>query len=139
MLKVEVKRHSQDEDYFEPWIEKLEDGDAWRFHFHWDDISDEGAAIFCEVYTQQSRRWHPLPEDAPRARRIPITMERRAVMPDGEAIVVEDRPDYIAYTVRADLISERGAQFMARRQADLTPHWYRVPMPGRRRYQLRPV
>ena len=50
MLTIEVKRHDQGEDYFEPWIEKFDDGKGWRFHFHWDDISDEGVETFREVY-----------------------------------------------------------------------------------------
>lgn len=139
MLTVQVKRHSQGEDYFEPWIENVKDGSGWTFHFHWDDISDEGAEVFCEAYTEQSKRWRPRSANTPRGPRTPITMERRAVMPDGVAIAVDDTPEYIAYTVRADLISERGARLMARRQSELSPHWERVPVTYPHQYQLRAV
>jgi len=137
MLTVEVKRHPQGEDYFEPWIEAFEEGNGWRFHFHWDDISDEGAEAFREVFTEQAKRWHPRPPDAPRGQRIPITMERKPVMPYGVTVAVNDRPDYIHYTARVDLISERGARGITRRQSELSPHWERVP--PQYRVQLRAV
>lgn len=137
MLTIEVKRHSQGEPYFEPWIERFEDGRGRRFHFHWDDISDEGAAWLREVYIEQARRWHPRPPDMPRGRKIPVTMERRPVMPCGVPIAVDDRAEYIAYMVRSDLISERGARAIARIQSETSPHWVRRP--HRRQVQLRAV
>jgi hypothetical protein len=132
MLTIEVKRHPEGEEYFDPWIEDFEDGTGCRFHFHWDDICDEGCAAFAEVFTEQAKRWHPRPPGAPRGNRIPITMERKSVMPYGVAVAVDDKPDYIAYTVRADLISERGASGITRTQSERSPHWERIPA----RYQV---
>lgn len=127
MLTIEVKRHAQGEQYFEPWIEDYEDGSGCLFHFHYDDISDEGAGIFAELFTQQALRWHPRPPGAALGPRIPITMERRDVMTGGVAVAVDDHPEYIAYTVRADLISERGARHITRHQSERSPWWQRDP------------
>lgn len=127
MLTIEVKRHAQGEQYFEPWIEDYEDASGCLFHFHYDDISDEGTGIFAELFTQQARRWHPRPAGAAPGPRIPITMERRDVMTDGVAVAVDDHAEYIAYTVRADLISERGARHITRHQSERSPWWQRVP------------
>ena len=135
MLTIEVKRHAQGEAYFDPWIEDFEDG--CRFHFHWDDISDEGTEVLREVFTEQAKRWRPRSSDAPRGRRISITMERRAVMSHGVAIAVEDKADYIHYTARADLISERGARSITRHQSDRSPYWERTP--AQYQFQLRAV
>jgi hypothetical protein len=137
MLMIEVKRHPRDEAYFEPWIEDFEDGSGCRFHFHWDDISDEGADVFREVFTEQAKRWGPRPAEAPRGRRIPVTMERKPVMPYGVAVAVNDTAEYIAYTVRADLISECGARVITRRQSERSPDWERRPV--QYRAQLRAV
>ncbi|CAL9665582.1 hypothetical protein SUDANB145_07379 (plasmid) [Streptomyces sp. enrichment culture] len=127
MLTIEVKRHAQGEGYFAPWIEDYEDGTGCTFHFHWDDISDEGVDVFREVFTEQARRWHPRRTGAQRGRRIPITMERLAVLEGGAAVVVDDRADLIAYTARADLISARGAAYITRHQSERSPHWERSP------------
>lgn len=127
MLTIEVKRHAQGEGYFEPWIEGFEGGTGWRFHFHWDDISDEGVDTFRKIYEQQSRCWRPRPADAPRGPHIPNKIERKAVLPDGEKVAVYDTPDGILYVVRADLISERGACLIARAHSEISTHWERVP------------
>ncbi|MFE9764662.1 hypothetical protein ACFYPC_09045 [Streptomyces sp. NPDC005808] len=127
MLTIEVKRHAQGEDYFEPWIEDYKDGSGCLFHFHYDDISDEGTVVFAELFTQQARRWHPRPAGAPLGPRIPITMERRAIMDNDAAVAVDDHPEYIAYTVRADLISERAAGHLTRHQSERSPWWERQP------------
>lgn len=133
MLTIEVKRHPQGEAYFAPWIEDHADGNGCTFHFHWDDISDVGAEVFCEVFTEQAKRWHPRPPGAPNGARIPITMERRAIMPYGVAVAVDDHAEYIAYTARADLISARGAESITRTQSERSPYWERRPA----RYQFR--
>ncbi|MEU6527831.1 hypothetical protein ABZ869_01400 [Streptomyces sp. NPDC046928] len=135
LLTIEVKRHAQGEAYFDPWIEDLEDG--CRFHFHWDDISDEGTEVLREVFTEQAKRWRPRAVDAPPGRRISITMERRAVMSYGVAVAVDDRADYIHYTARADLISERGARSITRHQSERSPYWERTP--AQYQVQLRAV
>lgn len=127
MLTIEVKRHAQGEDYFAPWIEDYKDGSGCLFHFHYDDISDEGCLVFAELFTLQARRWHPRPAGAPLGPRIPITMERQAIMKDDAAVAVDDHADYIAYTVRADLISERAATHLTRHQSERSPYWERRP------------
>jgi hypothetical protein len=126
MLTIEVKRHSKGESYFEPWIEDFEDGSGRRFHFHYDDISDEGVRAFSDVFTQQVRRWRPRPPGSPAGVRIPVTMERWPVMPYGVPVAVVDRPDCIAYTAHADLISARGAASITRTQSERSPYWERV-------------
>ncbi len=127
VLTIEVKRHAQGEDYFAPWIEDYKDGSGCLFHFHYDDISDEGTVVFAELFTLQARRWHPRPPGTPLGPRIPITMERRAIMKDDAAVAVDDHEDYIAYTVRADLISERAAGHLTRHQSERSPYWERRP------------
>ncbi|MGM9380297.1 hypothetical protein [Streptomyces antibioticus] len=126
MLAIEVKRHAQGESYFDPWIEDDEDGGC-RFHFHHDDISDEGTALLAVLLGQQARRWHPRPPGVPRGPRIPITMKRQDVMDGRSAVEVDDHAGYIRYTVRADLISERGARCITRRQSERSPDWERIP------------
>jgi hypothetical protein len=125
MLMIEVKRH-QGAEYFEPWIEDHENG--CTFHFHWDDISDEGCSCFREAFNQQVRRWRPRPSGAAPGPRIPITIVRRAVMDEREALVVQDYPDFINYTARDDLISGRAAASVARTQSERSPFWERVPV-----------
>ncbi|MFD0256477.1 hypothetical protein ACFVGX_36860 [Streptomyces sp. NPDC127113] len=127
MLTIEVKRHPQGETYFSPWIEDYEDGSGCTFHFHWDDISDEGCAVFREVFTEQGRRWHPRPPGARSGPRIPITMDRRDTLECGAAVAVDDHAEYIAYTARADLISERGARSITQHQSERSPYWERRP------------
>lgn len=135
MLTIEVKRHAQGATYFTPWIEDHEDGRGCTFHFHWDDISDEGVGAFRELFTQQTRRWHPRLPGSPLGRRIPITMERRTVMEGDALVAVDDHPGYIAYTVRADLISERGAAHITRVQSERSPYWERTPARYRIQHQ----
>ncbi|MFJ8110472.1 hypothetical protein [Streptomyces sp. NPDC096132] len=127
MLTIEVERHAQGEDYFKPWIEDYEDGSGCRFHFHYDDISDLGAIAFAELFTLQAIRWRPRPPGAAPGPRIPITMERRAIMEGDDLVAVDDHAEYIAYTVRADLISARGAGHITRRQSERSPWWERTP------------
>lgn len=137
MLTIAVKRHAQDVKYFAPWIEDHEDRSGCTFHFHWDDISDEGVGVLSDAVTQQVRQlWRPRPLGAPTGRRIPVVMVRRTVMEDRDLIAVVDEPGYIAYMVRADLISERGAAFITRAQSEKTPYWERLPS---RRRQLQTV
>jgi hypothetical protein len=126
MLTIDVKRHAQGEPYFRPWIQDYEDGSGCLFHFHHDDISDEGVPLFAELFTLQARRWHPRPPGTPLGPRIPITMERRAIM-EGAAVAVHDQPEFIAYTVRADLISERAARYLTEHQSERSPWWVREP------------
>ena len=125
MLTIEVLRHSQGE-YFEPWIEDHDNG--CTFHFHRDDISEEAPPLLAELFSEQARRWHPRPPGVPRGRRIPVTMELEPVMPYGVAVAVDDRAAYIAYTVRADLISEQAADAITRIQSERSPHWERRPL-----------
>lgn len=125
MLTIDVKRHAQGQQYFKPWIEDYEDGSGCLYHFHYDDISDEGVPAFASLFTQQARRWHPRPAGAALGPRIPITMERRSVMEDGVLVAVDDHPEYIAYTVREDLISERGARHITENQSERSPWWAR--------------
>lgn len=124
---IEVKRHDPDESYFEPWIEDHDDGSGCTFHFHWDDISDEGVGVFAQLFNQQARRWHPRLPGAPLGPRIPITMERRTVMEGDDLVAVDDQADYIAYTVRADLIKARAARHITRHQSERSPYWERTP------------
>lgn len=127
MLAIEVKRHPQGERYFEPWIEDYTDGSGCLFHFHWDDISDEGVPVFAELFTQQARRWHPRPAGMAPGPRIPITMQRRDVMDEDVDVAVDDHAEYIAYIVRADLISQRAADHLTRHQSERSPYWERTP------------
>ena len=127
MLTIEVNRHDPGEPYFTPWIEDYPDASGCRFHFHYDDLGDEGPPVFAELFTQQARRWHPRPPGAELGPRIPITMDRRDDMPEGVLVAVDDHADYIAYTVRADLISARGADHITRHQSERSPWWERSP------------
>ncbi|MFC9949238.1 hypothetical protein ACFVIN_01495 [Streptomyces prasinus] len=137
MLVIEVKRHGQGTEYFEPWIDEHEDG--CTYHFHWDDISDEGVGALSDVITQQVRQlWRPRPPGAPAGRRIPVIMERRILMEGRDTVAVYDLPECIIYMVRADLISARGAALITRRQSELTTRWMRVSGRGRGR-QLQAV
>lgn len=132
MLTIEVKRHARGTEYFVPWIEDNEDG--CTFHFHWDDISDEGVGVLSDAITQQVRQlWRPRPPGAPAGRRVPVVMVRRTVMEDRALMAVVDEPECIAYMVRADLISERGAALITLAQSEKTPYWERLP--SRRRLQ----
>jgi hypothetical protein len=127
MLTIEVKRHRKGSEYFEPWIEDHNNGTGCTFHFHWDDISDEGRDKFWLAYNMQALRWHPRPPGAALGPRIPVTIVRRAVMDGREALVVQDYPGFIAYTARDDLISPRAAASIARTQSERSPFWERVP------------
>lgn len=123
MLKIEVLHKGG--AWFAPYIEDVPGGCV--FWFHQDDITDEGCGVFADVFTEQARRWRPRESGAPRGPRIPVTMERRPVMPEGIAVVVDDHAEYVAYTVRADLISERAAREITRSQSERSPDWIRVP------------
>lgn len=128
MLTIEVKRHGQGEGYFTPWIEEHDGGHGGcTYHFHHDDISDEGAQYLADLITQQvRRRWRPRPPGAPAGHRIPVAWHRCPVLDEREVVAVDDRPDLLAYTVRADLITERGAAGIARAQERLTARWLRI-------------
>ncbi|MET9304945.1 hypothetical protein ABZX68_06350 [Streptomyces cellulosae] len=132
MLTIEVKRHDQGEDYFAPWIEEHDGG--CTYHVHHEDISDEGAQYLSGLITQQvRRRWRPRPPGAPAGRCMPVIWHRCPMLDDREVVAVDDRPDLLAYTVRADLITERGARGIARAQERLTARWVRLT--SRRRPQ----
>jgi hypothetical protein len=129
MLTIEVKRHGQGKPYFEPWIEEHQDGNGrgCTFHFHWDDITEEGVGIFAELLNHQVRvkGWRPRPAGTPRGRRIPVFMVRCDVMSERDVVAVYDQPDWIAYIMRADLITGRGAAGITRAQTERTPYWER--------------
>jgi len=123
LFKIEVLHKGG--AWFAPYIDDVDNGCVYWFHE--DDITDEGCDAFADVFTQQARRWQPRDPGAPRGPRIPITMDREPAMPEGIAIVVDDHAEYIAYTVRADLISERGASYITRTQSQRSPDWIRLP------------
>lgn len=123
LLTIEVERHSG--TYFEPYITDHDNGCV--VHFHQDDITEEGAEFLAQAYTEQARRWAPRKPGEPRGPRVLVTMERRQVTPLGFAVVVNDRPDSIKYTVRADLITARGAESITRTQSERSPDWVRLP------------
>ncbi len=125
MLTIEVERRGG--AYFEPYITDHDNGCVVTFHN--DDITDEGAGYLAQAYTSQALRWARRLPGEQRGERIPVAMERRAVLPDGAVVVVEDRPDCIKYTVRADLISARGAESITRTQSERSPDWGRLPAP----------
>ncbi|WP_326729032.1 hypothetical protein [Streptomyces phaeochromogenes] len=126
-LFIEVERHSG--AYFEPYITDhiTAERAGCVFHFHEDDITDEGADLFCQVLLQQARKWNPLPADAPRGQRIPIWMEMRTDLPDGYAILVEDCAEFIKYIARPGLIEPRAAESITRHQSERSPDWWRLP------------
>jgi hypothetical protein len=122
---LDIRVLHKDGPWFEPYIEDVDGG--YVYWFHTDDITDEGCAVFSDVFAEQARRWRPRDHSAPRGPRIPITMERWPVMPEGMPVVVDDHAEYIVYSVRADLISERGAELITREQSKRSPDWVRVP------------
>jgi hypothetical protein len=122
--------------WFAPYIDDAPGGCVVVW-FHNDDITDEGCGAFADVFTELARRWRPREPGTPRGPRIPITMDRRPVMPEGMAIVVDDHVEYIHYTVRADLISERGAMCLTRMLSERIPDYVRGS--ARSRAQLRAV
>ncbi|MFG2277574.1 hypothetical protein ACGFNQ_02650 [Streptomyces asoensis] len=128
-LIIEVERHKG--AWFAPYmkdhISEAEDRATVVFHFHWDDITDEGAASFADVFTQQALRWKPRTPEAPRGRQIPVWMELRSDMGPRCDIVVDDMPDYIRYVVRAGLITQRAADAITRSQSERSPDWVRLP------------
>ncbi|MEU4170967.1 hypothetical protein AB0F46_29320 [Streptomyces sp. NPDC026665] len=138
-LTIEVERVQG--AWFEPFMKdyiNTEEGRATVvFFFHWDDITDEGCVAFADVFTQQALRWKPRTPEAPRGERIPIWMELRTDMEPGCAIVVDDRPEYIRYIVRAGLIEQRAADAITRSQSERSPDWVRLP--ARYAAQLRAV
>ena len=125
MLTIEVERCGG--AYFEPYITDRDNGCVVTFHN--DDITEEGAGYFAQAYTNQAIRWAPRSPRERRGERIPVTMVRREVLPEGALIVIDDRPGYIRYTVRADLISARGAESITRTQSERSPDWGRIPAP----------
>ncbi|QQC89872.1 hypothetical protein [Streptomyces alfalfae] len=126
-LTITIVRHRG--AHFEPYIEDVATaGEAGCvFHMHEDDISAEGAVLFADALTQQARRWRLRPPDMPRGPRIPITMELRAHMEEGVAIVVDDRADAIHYVVREDLITQHAGEVITGSQSERSPHWMRLP------------
>jgi hypothetical protein len=126
---IEVKRHSETEAYFAPWIEDLDQDQGCIFHFHGEDVTEFGAAELSLLYTAQTNRWVRRPVGAPPGRRVNVMVRRRAVMPCGGLAAVDDRPDGLLYLVRQDLISARGAAGIARALADRTPYWQRLSAP----------
>lgn len=122
---VEVERHSG--AYFEPYVEDHDNGCI--IHFHNDDITEDGAWYFAQACTGQAIRWAPRASRERRGQRIPIAMERRRVMPDDTALIVDDRPNSIKYTVRAELITARGGNSLCRTLSDRSPDWGRLPAP----------
>lgn len=117
--------------WFAPYIENITADCVVTFHE--DDITDLGCEALADVLTQMRRRWHPRGLGVPRGPKIPITMDVEPVMPGGIAIVVDDHAEYIHFTVRADLISERGADLITRYLAERIPDWIRLPT----KYQVR--
>ncbi|MFE0727890.1 hypothetical protein ACFW2X_06500 [Streptomyces antibioticus] len=128
-ITIEVERvHGT---WFAPFMKDCIDQEADKatvfFYFHWDDITDEGCAAFADVFTQQALRWKPRTPEAPRGPHIPVWMELEPDMEPGCAIVVDDRPEYIRYVVRAGLITRRAADAITRSQSERSPDWVRLP------------
>ncbi|MGW3847129.1 hypothetical protein [Streptomyces fagopyri] len=126
-IEVERDKGAWFAPYMKDHISEAEGRATVVFHFHWDDITDEGAAAFADVFTQQALRWKPRAPEAPRGERIPIWMELRPDMEPTAAIVVEDMPGYIRYIVRAGLIEQRAADAITRSQSERSPDWVRLP------------
>lgn len=128
-LQIEVERHPG--LYFEPYIKdhiSVEDDYATCvFNFHTSDITQEGAPLFREIFLQQALRWKPRPDGAQRGPRIPIWMDLRDDLPDGYAVLVDDRDDHIRYVARPGLIHPRGAESITRHQSERSPDWWRLP------------
>lgn len=126
-LSIKVARYRG--AYFEPYIEDFatDDEAGCVFHMHEDDITSAGAVAFADALTQQARRWRPRPPDMPRGPRIPITMEMRQDMPEGYAIVIDDRAAGIHYTVRSGLIKQHAGETITNSQSERSPHWMRLP------------
>ncbi|MFI8531745.1 hypothetical protein ACIGMX_16085 [Streptomyces aquilus] len=122
-------------EWFAPYTENITTNCIVTFHD--DDITDAGCAALADVLTVMRRRWHPRGLRAPRGPKIPITIDLEPDMPPGIAIVVDDHAEYIHFTVRADLISERGADLITRHLSEHIPNWIRVP--AKYQVQLRAV
>lgn len=110
--------------WFAPYIDDVPGGCVvW---FHRDDITDEGAAFLADALTAQSQRWRIREPEEARGPRVPVTMKLEPDMPDGMPIVIDDHPEYVHYSVRADLISQRGADSIADTLTSRTPDWERM-------------
>ncbi|MGW0869892.1 hypothetical protein ACWD3Z_05300 [Streptomyces sp. NPDC002740] len=126
-IEVERVRGAWFEPYMKDYFSVEEDRATVIFFFHRDDITAEGGVAFADVFTQQALRWKPRTPEAPRGPQIPIWMELRSDMEPGCAIVVDDRPEYIRYVVRAGLITQRAADAITRSQSERSPDWVRGP------------
>ncbi|MEV5085079.1 hypothetical protein ACFC5H_09045 [Streptomyces rochei] len=112
-------------NYFTPHIGDQPSGlVVW---VHEDDVTEEGRKAFEDALAEQMQRWEPRSPGSPRGRQIPFTMDRRQRIEHDIPLIVEDRPDFIHYTVRASLITERAARALTRAQSKESANWQRRP------------
>lgn len=111
--------------YREPEIIDLDDGCLFRLHES--DISEEGVKPLAQLLTEQAQHWAPRPPGAPLGPVIPVAWECIPNPPDPLAIGVEEGPEGIAYTIDADLMSQRAADYLGRLDTKRSPYWQRVP------------
>lgn len=114
-------------DYIEPEIIDLEDGSGCLFRLHETDISKDGPKLLGDLLTQQAQRWAPRPAGTV-GPVIPVYWERVPDLPNPFVIGVEDTARSIKYTVDADLLSRRAADYLARLDTERSPYWQRVPL-----------
>lgn len=114
-------------DYREPEIIDLEDGSGCLFRLHVTDISEDGVKPLAQLLTQQAQRWAPRPPGSPLGPVIPVRWERIPNPPDPLAIGVDDGPESIIYTLDADMMSQRAADYLSRLDTERSPYWQRVP------------
>ncbi|MEU6661196.1 hypothetical protein [Streptomyces sp. NPDC046821] len=112
-------------DHFAPFI--VDHATGCTFHFHEEDITEEGADWFSAAMTEQARRWVPRARTMARGKTVPVQIEREDDLPEPFALHLEDSADAITYTVDASAIEEDAASAISRQLTARSPHWQRVP------------
>ena len=112
-------------DYIEPEIIDLEDGCLFRLHET--DISEDGVKPLADLLTEQAQRWAPRPPGSPLGPVIPVRWDRIPDPPNPLTIGVDEGADGVIYTIDADMMSQRAADYLGRLDTERSPYWQRVP------------
>lgn len=112
--------------YKSPEIIDLEDGSGCLFKLHEDDISEVGAKMLADLLTEQCQCWAPRPRGVT-GPVIPVRWNCVPDLPDPFVIGVEEGPHSITYSIDADLLSQRAADYLGRLATERSPYWQRVP------------
>ncbi|MFI9598852.1 hypothetical protein ACIHCX_03055 [Streptomyces sp. NPDC052043] len=113
--------------YIEPEIIDCYNGSQIRIHE--DDVGEDGAAWLDQAFTDTTKLWTLRPPSTRPGPIVPVRFECVADLPEQFAIVIDDTPESITYSLdeKSGILTQRAADTLSRLATQRTPRWCRYP------------